>query len=126
LRHRLSRFGAAFHLPVGHVTARMLQAWLDSRDVSNRSKLNDLRHVASLLRFAVRRQYAPRDLLDELEAVERPEITPSPTLIFTPDELRELRGVCSLAFRQVTCGPGLLLTGRGHNPCLFRTTFQAV
>jgi hypothetical protein len=38
----------------------------------------------------------------------------------------ELRGVCSPAFRQVTCGPGLLLTGRGHNPCLFRTTFQAI
>ena len=90
MRLRLTRFGEAHHLPVAQITGKMLQVWLDGLDVSNRTKLNELRHVTSLLKFAVRRKYAPRDLDDELQAVERPDVTPSPTLIFTPAELREL------------------------------------
>jgi integrase len=90
IRLRLTRFGGVFQLPVAHVTGKMLQSWLDGLTVSNRTKLNELRLASGLLNFAVRRKYAPRDLLDELEAVERPEVTPSPTLIFTPAELLEL------------------------------------
>lgn len=90
LRLRLTRFGEAFQIPVAQLTGKMLQTWLDGLTVSNRTKLNEMRHAFSLLNFAVRRKYAARDLLDELEAVERPEAKPSPTLIFTPDELREM------------------------------------
>jgi integrase len=90
MRGRLTRFGQVFQLPVAHITGKMLQTWLDGMNVSSRTKLNELRLAAGLLNFAVRRKYAPRDLHDELEAVERPEATPSPTLIFTPAELREL------------------------------------
>jgi integrase len=90
MRLRLTRFGKAFQLPVAHVTGKMLQTWLDGMNVCNRTRLNELRLVSGVLNFAVRRKYAPRDLLDELAAVERPEVTPSPTLIFTPAELREL------------------------------------
>ena len=90
MRLRMTRFGELFQIPVAHVTGKMLQTWLDGLTVSNRTKLNELRHAAALLHFAVRRKYAPRDLLDELEAIERPDVTPSPTLIFTPAELREL------------------------------------
>ena len=90
LRLRLTRFGNAFQIPVAGVTGKMLQCWLDGLDVGNRTKLNELRHATSLLNFAVRRKYAPRDLLDELKAIERPETSPSATLIFSPAELREL------------------------------------
>ncbi len=90
MRLRLTRFGKAFQLPVAHVTGKTLQMWLDAMNVCNRTRLNELRLVSGVLNFAVRRKYAARDLLDELAAVERPEVTPSPTLIFTPAELREL------------------------------------
>lgn len=90
IRLRMTRFGEAFQMPVAQVTAKMVQTWLDGMDVSSRTKLNELRHVSALLRYAVRRKYAPRDMLDELQGIERPEVKPSPTLIFTPDELREL------------------------------------
>jgi integrase len=90
IRLRMTRFGEAFQLDVAHVTGKMLQTWLDSLTTSNRTRLNELRHISALLHFAVRRKYAPRDLLDELAAVERPEVSPSPTLILTPAELREL------------------------------------
>lgn len=90
LKLRLRRFAISFSIPAAKVTGQKLQEWLDTMDASNRTKLNELRHVTALLRFAVRRKHAPRDVIDEVEAVERPHVTPSPTLIFTPDELREL------------------------------------
>lgn len=90
LTGRLTKFGEAFQMPVAKITGKMLQTWLDSLTVGNRSKVNELRNATALLRFAVRRKYAPRELLDELEAVERPEVRPTETLVFTPDELREM------------------------------------
>ena len=90
IRTRLTRFGEAFQMPVALVTGPLIQSYIDALTVGSRSKLNDLRIAVSLLRFAVRRKYAPRDLLDELEAVEKPESRPTETLIFTPDELHEM------------------------------------
>ncbi|MBM3821278.1 MAG: hypothetical protein FJ404_00040 [Verrucomicrobia bacterium] len=37
----------------------------------------------------------------------------------------DLGGFCSQKFREVRTGPALRLVARGHNPCLFRTTFLA-
>lgn len=90
MRLRLTRFGGLFQMPIANLTGKMLQAWLDSLTVGNRTKLNELRLASGLFNFAVRRKYAPADLLDELKAVERPEVTFTPTLIFTPVELGEL------------------------------------
>ena len=90
LRHRLNRFANSFSLPVAQLTGPMLQAYLDGLDMAARSKLNTFKHIRTLLRWCVRRKYAPRDLLDELDGIEKPEATPSPTLVFTPAELREI------------------------------------
>ena len=90
IRLRLTRFGGLFQMPIANLTGKMLQAWIDSLTVANRTKLNEIRLASGLINFAVLRKYAPRDLLDELKAVERPKVKPSPTLIFTPAELREL------------------------------------
>ena len=90
LRHRLNRFANSFSLPVAQLTGPMLQAYLDGLDMAARSKLNTFKHIRTLLRWCVRRKYAPRDLLDELDGIEKPEAKPSPTLVFTPAELREI------------------------------------
>jgi len=37
----------------------------------------------------------------------------------------DLVGACSPAFRKVTFGPALLLTGQAQDSCVFRTTFLA-
>ena len=90
MRHRLGRFSDAFQMPVAKLTEPMLQRYLDDLKVGDRSKLNDFRHVKALLRFGVKRKYAPRDLLDELEAVEKPKPRSNPTLVFSPADLREI------------------------------------
>lgn len=90
MRSRLGAFKRVFQLPVQEVTAPMLQLHLDGLPVSNRSKLNLWRLILSAFHFAVKRKYAPRDLLEELEGVERPQAELPVTEVFTPDELREM------------------------------------
>jgi len=90
LASRLGRFGDAFQMNIGQVTGPMIQRYLDGLKFSGRTRRNHLRHITTLFKFAIRRKYLPKDALDELEAVERPEALPSETLIFTPDELSEM------------------------------------
>ena len=90
LKARLPKFAAAISIPIASLSAQHVQAFLNSIDGTNRTRLNYLRQIVSLVRFAVRRKYAPRDLLDELESVDRPASRPKDTEIFTPSELREM------------------------------------
>jgi len=90
LRCRLTRFATAFSLPVAQLTGPMLQSYLDGLDVAARSKLNTFKHIRTLIRWCVHRKYAPRDLLEELDGIEKPKAKPSPTLVFTPAELLEI------------------------------------
>jgi len=86
----LGRFAESFQTKLSQITGPMIQQYLDSLKLSGRTRRNHLRHITTLFKFAVRRKYLAKDALDELEAVERPEALPTETLIFTPDELREM------------------------------------
>ena len=90
MRVYLGDFKRAFHLSVEQITAQMLQKYIDGLAVGNRAKLNRWRLILTALRFAVKRKYAPRELLEELEGVERPQAEQTKTQVFTPDELREM------------------------------------
>ncbi len=91
LRSRLGHVAQAFEIPIASLTGKLVEAYLEGRrDLTARSKFNVLRHVKSVARFAVAQKYAPPDLLDELNTVERPTVPPTETEIFTPSELREM------------------------------------
>lgn len=90
LESRLGAFGRSMQMPISEVTGSMIQAYLDGLKFSGRTRRNHLRHISTLFRFATRRKYLTKDALEELEAVEKPEVLPSETLIFTPGELREM------------------------------------
>jgi integrase len=90
LECRLNRFAGDFQVNIGNVSGRMIQAWLDAMKGSGRTKHNYLRHIAALMRFAVKRKYLPKDALDEIEAVETPKQDAVEVEIFTPDEMREI------------------------------------
>jgi len=63
---------------------------LDELNVAGRTQQNHLRHITSLFRFAARKKYLPKDALDEIAAVEKPEAELTDIEIFSPVELREL------------------------------------
>lgn len=90
LESRLNAFAAAFPMNIGEVTGPKIQKYLDDLALSPATKRNHLRHVTSLIRFGIRRRYLPKDALDELDYVERPEVFEGETEIFTPAELREM------------------------------------
>ncbi len=77
-------------MKIGEVTGLMIEKYLNGMDVCGRTKGNHLRHIISLFNFAVKRKYLPKDSLDEVKSVERPEQIPSEIQIFTVEEMSEL------------------------------------
>ncbi len=75
---------------IGQVTGPMMEKYLSSPDIARRTKMNHLRLIVGLFKFAVRRKYLAKDALDELDAVEKPEAELTEIEIFPPRELREM------------------------------------
>ena len=88
LTGRLGRFADAFQMNIGQVTGPMMEKYLSSLDIARRTKMNHLRLIVGLFKFAVRRKYLAKDALDELDAVEKPEAELTEIEIFSPLELR--------------------------------------
>ena len=90
LECRLNRFADALQMNIGGVSGTMLQTWLDAMKGSGRTKLNYLRVIASLFRFAIKRKYLPKDALEEIEAVQQAKEDTGEIEIFTPEEMHEI------------------------------------
>ena len=90
LRHRLGRFSRHFDLPVGNLTAALIEKYLDDLGVAGRSRINDLTCISAFGRYAVKVRQAPRDLLEEIGALQRPKLEPPATLIWSPSEFLEM------------------------------------
>ena len=106
IRYRLGRFAKHFDCPVSTLTSVMIEEYLDALGLGGRNRINETTCLSSALRHAVRQKYAPRDLLEELAAIQRPKVEPPATLIWTPAELREL-----LEFAPDTLVPLIVLGG---------------
>ncbi len=90
LGSRLGRFADAMQMNIAQVTGPMIETHLGGLNVAGRTRKNHLRHITSLFKFAVRKKYLPKDAMDEIEAVEKPEVELTEIEIFSPDELREI------------------------------------
>ena len=90
IRYRLGRFAKYFGCPIAQLTCPMIEQFLDSLGLTGRNRINEITCLSSAVRHAVRQKHAPSDLLSELAAIQRPKVEPPATLIWTPDELREL------------------------------------
>ena len=101
LESRLGQFGESFQMKIGEVTGLMIEKYLNGMDVCGRTKGNHLRHIIALFHFAVKRKYLPKDSIDEINAVERPEEEPSEIQIFTVEEMSELLSVAR--YEMVPC-----------------------
>jgi integrase len=90
LHSRLGRFAEAFQMDIGKVTSSMIDRHLEDLKVAGRTKRNHLRLITSLFKFAIRRKYLPKDALDELAAIEKPEEKITEIEIFSPEEMKEI------------------------------------
>lgn len=87
---RLKGFADSFQVPIGSVTGKMIQQWLDGLKGTARTKRNYLRIVAMLWRFGILRKYLPKDAFDEILAVQPPNEKKEEVQIFTPSEMQEI------------------------------------
>lgn len=98
LRVRLGQqFAAAFVLPMGTLTAPLVQAYiyglkntLTGKPASNRSKENMLRCIVSVANFARRMKYIPAELAFEIAEIPAPKKQPAPVGIYSPEEIRSM------------------------------------
>lgn len=89
---RLNHFANAFQVPIASVTGAEIEEYLQAPGRSGRTQNNCRRITGTLLKFATRRGYLPKDH-SEMDGVERADDDSGDIEIFTPTELRKLFAV---------------------------------
>jgi integrase len=90
LRSHLTRFGKAFRVNIGSVTARLIEEWLAAQNVGPRARNNLRQSVVTLFQYARRHGYLPRDQRTEAEHVGRAKERGGKIGILRPQELAKL------------------------------------
>jgi integrase len=90
LRSHLTRFGKAFRVKIGSVTAGLIEEWLAAQNVGPRARNNIRMSVITLFQFARKRGYLPRDQRTEAEHVSRAKERGGKIGILRPQELVKL------------------------------------
>ena len=94
LENRLTRFAAAFAVPIRDVTASEITNWLrslknDERPLSGRTRNNYRNAISALYSFAEEQGFLPRDW-PELSHVAKQENEEGEIGILSPDEMKKL------------------------------------
>jgi len=92
LEGRLARFAKEYgSRPISGITGPMLEDYIGRIAGAPRTRLNNLRHIQALLRFASRRGHLPKDAVDYLLSyVEPPENSQGEVAIFTSAKMHEI------------------------------------
>ena len=89
MRWYLDQFASRFHCALGSVGHGDLNEWIGSLDCSPRTKQNQRGAVRTLVRWAERRDYLPKDHID-WERVDKSKAAQTQIHIFTSDEISKL------------------------------------
>lgn len=89
LKSRLGRFADALQCDIASVRSQQIEAFMDSMQISERSRFNWLRLIKTLFNYAQARRYFPRDI-DPMEGIDMDFEDGSEIEIFTPAEMRRL------------------------------------
>jgi integrase len=90
LRSHLTRFGKAFRVNIGSVTASLIEEWLAGQKVGPRARNNIRMSVITLFQYAQKRGYLPRDQRTEAEHVGKAKDRGGKIGILRPQELVRL------------------------------------
>ncbi|MCF7765455.1 MAG: site-specific integrase [Verrucomicrobia bacterium] len=89
LRYRCGRFADAFQCALTDVTGDLIESFLGSLKLSARSRNNFVRAIRTLVEFAIKKRYLPKDW-EEMESVERHSEGSEKISLFTPGDLRSI------------------------------------
>lgn len=105
LTNRLPRFAKAMQCPLSLLATQAIQAWLNSRNVSNRTLRNDLGAIRNFVSWSKTKSYLPKDFA-ELDKLDKIKVIRKTIGIFTPMEM-----VYLLRYANDSMLPFLLLGG---------------
>lgn len=89
LRNRLGRFAIGFPCDIADLTGRAIEDWATAEKITGRNRVNTLRLVRTLLRWAQKRGLLPPGAV-ATDGIDMPVPEGGEIQIFTPGELRSL------------------------------------
>jgi integrase len=102
LENRLARFSEAFKCPISELSGPDIEDWISGltrvtrsgvdsgQPVAPRSRKNYRTAVATLVAYAIRRKYLPREFEQEMEDVGFSKAKSAPPEVYTPQEMAAL------------------------------------
>ncbi len=90
MKSRLTRFSTAFQCTPKSIRREAVEGFLDQLGVADRTRKNEIGAISQFINWMIRLKYAPKDLAEEIQAIQKPNIQESEVIIWSISEMDEL------------------------------------
>jgi integrase len=90
MKSRLTRFSTAFKCSPKSIRREAIEGYLDQLGVADRTRKNEIGAISQFINWMIRLKYAPKDLTEELQAIQRPKLQETEVTIWSVEEMDEL------------------------------------
>ena len=90
MKSRLTKFASAFRCSPKSIRREAIESYLDHLGVADRTRKNEIGAISQFINWMIRLKYAPKDLVEEIQAVQRPKLQETEVIIWSVDEMEEL------------------------------------
>jgi integrase len=90
MKSRLTRFSTAFKCTPKSIRREAIEGFLDQLGVADRTRKNEIGAISQFINWMIRLKYAPKDLAEEIQAIQKPNIQDSEVIIWSISEMEEL------------------------------------
>jgi integrase len=106
MKSRLTRFSTAFKCTPKSIRREAIEGFLDQLGVADRTRKNEIGAISQFINWMIRLKYAPKDLAEEIQAIQKPTIQESEVIIWSIAEMEEL-----LRHSPTECIPYIVIGG---------------
>jgi integrase len=106
MKSRLTRFSTAFKCTPKSIRREAIEGFLDQLGVADRTRKNEIGAISQFINWMIRLKYAPKDLAEEIQAIQKPNIQESEVIIWSISEMEEL-----LKYSPTECIPYIVIGG---------------
>jgi integrase len=90
MKSRLTRFSNAFKCSPKSIRREAIEGFLDQLGVADRTRKNEIGAISQFINWLIRLKYAPKDLAEEIQAIQRPKLQETEVTIWSVEEMDEL------------------------------------
>jgi integrase len=89
-KSRTTRFAKAFNCFPKSIQRESIELFLDNLSVGAKTRKKEIESISQFTNWMIRLKYAPKDIAEEVKALQKPVTKDSPIIIWSVDELTEL------------------------------------